>query len=66
MNFSGFQAAGVLLFIVESRAPQTVDPLRRYGLGTPFDLFAPSATVSKQFTAARDDALKHALHDTAK
>ena len=31
-----------------------------------FDLFAPSATVSKQFKADRDDALKRALHDTAK
>jgi len=31
-----------------------------------FDLFAPSATVSKQFKADRDNALKRALHDTAK
>jgi acetyl esterase/lipase len=31
-----------------------------------FDLFAPSATVSKQFKADRDSALKRALHDTAK
>ncbi len=30
-----------------------------------FDLFAPSATVSKQFKADRDDALKRALHDPA-
>lgn len=30
-----------------------------------FDLFAPSAKVSKQFKADRDDALKRALHDTA-
>jgi acetyl esterase/lipase len=29
-----------------------------------FDLFAPSATVSKQFKADRDNALKRALHDT--
>jgi acetyl esterase/lipase len=28
-----------------------------------FDLFAPSATVSKQFKADRDSALKRALHD---
>jgi acetyl esterase/lipase len=31
-----------------------------------FDLFAPSATVSKQFKADRDNALKRALHDTAR
>jgi len=31
-----------------------------------FDLFAPSATVSKQFKADRDSALKRALHDPAK
>jgi acetyl esterase/lipase len=31
-----------------------------------FDLFAPSATVSKQFKADRDDALKRALHDAAR
>jgi acetyl esterase/lipase len=31
-----------------------------------FDLFAPSAKVSKQFKADRDDALKRALHDSAK
>ena len=31
-----------------------------------FDLFAPSARGSKQFKADRDDALKRALHDTAK
>ena len=31
-----------------------------------FDLFAPSATVSKQFKADRDDALKRALHGSAK
>ena len=31
-----------------------------------FDLFAPSAMVSKQFKADRDDALKRALHDTSK
>jgi len=31
-----------------------------------FDLFAPSATVSKQFKADRDSALKRALHDTAR
>ncbi len=31
-----------------------------------FDLFAPSAKVSKQFKADRDDALKRALHNTAK
>jgi acetyl esterase/lipase len=31
-----------------------------------FDLFAPSAMVSKQFKADRDHALKHALHDTAR
>jgi acetyl esterase/lipase len=31
-----------------------------------FDLFAPSAKVSKQFKADRDSALKRALHDTAK
>jgi len=30
-----------------------------------FDLFAPSAMVSKQFKADRDDALKRALHGTA-
>ncbi len=30
-----------------------------------FDLFAPSATVSKQFKADRDSALKRALHATA-
>jgi acetyl esterase/lipase len=30
-----------------------------------FDLFAPSATVSKQFKADRDSALKRALHNTA-
>jgi len=30
-----------------------------------FDLFAPSAKVSKQFKADRDNALKRALHDTA-
>jgi acetyl esterase/lipase len=30
-----------------------------------FDLFAPSARVSKQFKADRDYALKRALHDTA-
>jgi acetyl esterase/lipase len=29
-----------------------------------FDLFAPSAKVSKQFKADRDNALKRALHDT--
>lgn len=29
-----------------------------------FDLFAPSAMVSKQFKADRDNALKRALHDT--
>jgi acetyl esterase/lipase len=29
-----------------------------------FDLFAPSARVSKQFKADRDNALKRALHDT--
>jgi acetyl esterase/lipase len=29
-----------------------------------FDLFAPSATVSKRFKADRDNALKRALHDT--
>ena len=31
-----------------------------------FDLFAPSAKVSKQFKADRDDALKRALHGAAK
>jgi acetyl esterase/lipase len=31
-----------------------------------FDLFAPSAAVSKQFKADRDNALKRALHATAK
>jgi len=31
-----------------------------------FDLFAPSAAVSKQFKADRDNALKRALHDPAK
>jgi acetyl esterase/lipase len=31
-----------------------------------FDLFAPSAAVSKQFKADRDSALKRALHDTAR
>src|SRR5258708_40193103 len=31
-----------------------------------FDVFAPSAKVSKQFKADRDDALKRALHDPAK
>ncbi len=31
-----------------------------------FDLFAPSAMVSKQFKADRDNALKRALHDTAR
>ena len=31
-----------------------------------FDLFAPSAKVSKQFKADRDSALKRALHDTAR
>jgi acetyl esterase/lipase len=31
-----------------------------------FDLFAPSATVSKQFKADRDNALKRALHAIAK
>ncbi len=31
-----------------------------------FDLFAPSAAVSKQFKADRDNALKRALHDTAR
>jgi acetyl esterase/lipase len=31
-----------------------------------FDLFAPSARVSKQFKADRDQALKSALHGTAK
>ena len=31
-----------------------------------FDIFAPSATVSKQFKADRDSALKRALHDTAR
>jgi acetyl esterase/lipase len=30
-----------------------------------FDLFAPSARVSKQFKADRDSALKRALHDAA-
>lgn len=30
-----------------------------------FDLFAPSAKVSKQFKLDRDNALKRALHDTA-
>ncbi len=30
-----------------------------------FDLFAPSAAVSKQFKADRDNALKRALHNTA-
>ena len=30
-----------------------------------FDLFAPSARVSKQFKADRDNALKRALHDAA-
>ena len=29
-----------------------------------FDVFAPSARVSKQFKAERDDALRRALHDT--
>jgi acetyl esterase/lipase len=31
-----------------------------------FDLFAPSARVSKQFKADRDDALKRALHDAVR
>jgi acetyl esterase/lipase len=31
-----------------------------------FDLFAPSAAVSKQFKADRDSALKRALHDAAR
>ena len=31
-----------------------------------FDLFAPSATVSKQFKADRDSVLKRALHGTAR
>ena len=31
-----------------------------------FDLFAPSAKVSKQFKADRDDALRRALHDTGR
>src|SRR5579859_6112220 len=31
-----------------------------------FDLFAPSATVSKQFKADRDNALKRALHPAAR
>jgi acetyl esterase/lipase len=31
-----------------------------------FDLFAPSARVSKQFKADRDNALKRALHDSAR
>ncbi len=31
-----------------------------------FDLFAPSAMVSKQFKADRDNALKRALHDQAR
>src|SRR5262249_38310609 len=31
-----------------------------------FDLFAPSAMVSKQFKADRDNALKRALHDAAR
>jgi acetyl esterase/lipase len=31
-----------------------------------FDLFAPSATVSKQFKADRDNALKRALHDVVR
>jgi acetyl esterase/lipase len=31
-----------------------------------FDLFAPSARVSKQFKADRDSALKRALHDPAR
>jgi acetyl esterase/lipase len=31
-----------------------------------FDLFAPSARVSKQFKADRDNALRHALDDAAK
>jgi acetyl esterase/lipase len=31
-----------------------------------FDMFAPSAAVSKQFKADRDSALKRALHDPAK
>src|ERR1700674_5673039 len=31
-----------------------------------FDLFAPSAMVSKQFKADRDNALKRALHDTTR
>jgi acetyl esterase/lipase len=31
-----------------------------------FDIFAPSAKVSKQFKAERDDALRRALHDTGK
>jgi acetyl esterase/lipase len=31
-----------------------------------FDLFAPSAMVSKQFKADRDSALKRALHDSAR
>jgi acetyl esterase/lipase len=30
-----------------------------------FDVFAPSARVSKQFKAERDDALRRALHDIA-
>ena len=31
-----------------------------------FDLFAPSATVSKQFKADRDDALRRALHGASR
>jgi acetyl esterase/lipase len=31
-----------------------------------FDVFAPSARVSKQFKAERDDAVRRALHDTAR
>ncbi|HEX4211558.1 MAG TPA: alpha/beta hydrolase, partial [Candidatus Binataceae bacterium] len=31
-----------------------------------FDMFAPSARVSKQFKADRDDALKRALHNAAR
>jgi acetyl esterase/lipase len=31
-----------------------------------FDMFAPSAAVSKQFKADRDNALRRALHDAAK
>jgi len=31
-----------------------------------FDIFAPSAMVSKQFKADRDSALRRALHDSAR